>query len=91
MVGKVLDYEAKRIYNQGRKEGEEEAWIEGWIEGWKKGWEEGWREGWKMGKEQGQMETLIAMIRINRLTLQEAAKIAGVTEEVFRERAGDLL
>ena len=45
MVGKVLDYEAKRIYNQGRKEGEEEAWIEAWIEGWKKGWEEGWREG----------------------------------------------
>ena len=66
MVGKVLDYEAKRIYNQGRKEGKEEAW--------------------KMGKKQGQMETLIAMIRINRLTLQEAAKIAGVTEEVFRER-----
>ena len=66
MVGKVLDYEAKRIYKQGCKEGEE--------------------KGWKKGQKQGQMETLIAMIRINRLTLQEAAKIAGVTEEVFRER-----
>ena len=75
MVGKVLDYEAKRIYNQGRKKGEEK----------------GWKKGQKHGQKQGQMETLIAMIRINRLTLQEAAKIAGVTEEVFRERARDLL
>ena len=70
MVGKVLDYEAKRIYKQGCKEGEEK----------------GWKKGQKQGQKQGQMETLIAMIRINRLTLQEAAKIAGVTEEVFRER-----
>ena len=79
MVGKVLDYEAKRIYNQGRKKGEE------------KGWKKGQKHGQKQGQKQGQMETLIAMIRINRLTLQEAAKIAGVTEEVFRERARDLL
>ena len=70
MVGKVLDYEAKRIYNQGRKEGEEK----------------GWKKGQKHGQKQGQMETLLAMIRINRLTLQEAAEIVGVTEEVFRER-----
>ena len=74
MVGKVLDYEAKRIYNQGCKEGEE------------KGWKKGQKQGQKQGQKKGQMETLIAMIRINRLTLQEAAKIAGVTEEVFRER-----
>lgn len=78
MVGKVLDYEAKRIYNQGRKEGEEV------------GWRKGEKEGWKKGQKQGQMKTLMAMVQTNRLTLQEAAEMAGVTEKVFREQVRDL-
>ena len=79
MVGKVLDYEAKRIYKQGCKEGEE------------KGWKKGQKQGQKQGQKKGQMETLIAMIGINRLTVQEAAKMAGMTEKDFREQARNLL
>ncbi len=66
MVGKVLDYEAKRIYNQGRKEGEEEGW------------------------RKGQIKALIDLVRINRLTGLEAAKMVGMTEKDFREQAKEL-
>ena len=55
MVGQVLDYEAKRILNQG----------------------------WRKGQEEGMMDTLNEMVRKKRLSLQEAAEMAGMTEKEF--------
>ena len=45
MGGQVLDYEAKRILNQGRAEGREEGRVEGREEGRAEGREEGHVEG----------------------------------------------
>ena len=68
MGGKVLDYEAKRIYNAGRSEG----WNAGRSEGWNAGRSEGWNA--------GALNTCISLIQKGLLSLTEAAKQLSMSE-----------
>lgn len=58
MVGKVLDYEAKRIKNEGIEQGREL----------------GLSQGITQGITQGKLETLIGLVRDGLLSVEEAAK-----------------
>ena len=76
MGGKVLDYEAKRIYNAGRSEG----WNAGRSEGWNAGRSEGWNAGRSEGWNAGALNTCISLIQKGLLSLTEAAKQLSMSE-----------
>lgn len=78
MGGKVLDYEAKDIWNAGRSEGIQLGRSEGWNAGH--------NEGIQLGRSEGKLETYIALIKDSILSLGEAAKRLGMSEEELRER-----
>lgn len=74
MGGKVLEYEAKAIKNEGIREGLQE------------GLQEGLREGLQEGLQKGRMEMLFDLVRDNLLTIKDAASQAKLTEETFKEK-----
>ena len=78
MGGKVLDYAAKDIWNEGRSEG--------WNAGRSEGWNAGRSEGWNAGRSEGKMETYISLIKDSIVSLAEAAKRLGMSEEELRKR-----
>ena len=55
--------------------------------GMEKGMEKGRKEGRKEGREEGRWTTLAELVREGVLTLKEAAKKAGMSEENFRKLA----
>lgn len=67
MGGKVLEYEAKTIRNDGINEG------------WKAGIREGRREGVKVGR----LEQLLDLVKLNLLSVKDAAEQAQLSEEDF--------
>ena len=93
MGGKILEYEAKTILRRGIEEGRERGREEGRLEGR----EEGRQEGIAAGKEEGIFITLSDLVRKRMLTVADAAKQAGMSEEAFlaqvrrHERTGSLL
>ena len=70
MGGKVLEYEAKTIRNEGIKEG----------------LKEGIKEEMQEGLQKGRMEMLFDLVQNNLLTIREAASQVKLTEEAFREK-----
>ena len=80
MSGQVLDYEAKRILNEGRREGIEE--------GRREGMEEGHRAGMEEGRQEGIIETLAGLVKDGLLSIQDAARRAGIPESVFARKMG---
>ena len=68
MGGKILNYEAKDILNRGRQEGRQE----------------GLQEGLQEGMQQGRISLLYALVEEGVLSLADAAKRAGVSEQEFR-------
>ncbi len=85
MGGKILEYEEKTILRRGIEEGRE------------RGREEGRQEGIAAGKEEGIFITLSDLVRKRMLTVADAARQAGMSEEAFlaqvrrHERTGSLL
>ena len=61
MGGKVLEYEAKTILNQSRKEGFHDGLL------------------------QGELNTLVSLVKDGILTPSDAAKRLGMTEEDFQK------
>ena len=70
MGGRILDYEAKDILNQGKIEGKREGKIEGKRE----------------GRLEGRLEMLLSLVQDGILTIAEAARRADMTEAVFADR-----
>ena len=77
MGGKILEYEAKTILNEG--------WREGWIEGWKEGWIKGWRE----GLAKGQILAFKNLIKRG-FSMEDAMSIAEITKEQAEKAIADL-
>lgn len=82
MGGKILEYEAKTILRKGIEAGREEGRQEGRQEGRKEGRE----EGRKKGREEGILITLSDLVRKRMLTVSDAAKQAGLSEEAFLDQ-----
>ncbi len=82
MVGQILDYEAKRILNEGLKKGIKR--------GLKKGRQKGREEGHKEGLERGMLSTLAALVEDGILSFQDAAFRAGLSENEFRQKLAEL-
>ncbi len=70
MGGRVLEYEAKTIKNEG--------WLEGKVEGHKEGKIE--------GKMEGKIEVLFDLVENHVFTIKEAASYAGLTVEEFSNK-----
>ena len=70
MGGHILDYEAKRIKNEGLEEGLVKGRVEGRIE----------------GREEGIISTLISLVKDGILSIKDAAVRAGITEADFQEK-----
>ncbi len=93
MGGKILEYEAKIILRRGIEEGRERGREEGRQEGRK----EGRQEGIAAGKKEGILITLSDLVRKQMLTVADAAKQAGMSEEAFlaqmrrHEKTGSVL
>ena len=85
MGGKILEYEAKMILRRGIEEGRQE------------GRKEGRQEGIAAGKKEGILITLSDLVRKQILTVADAAKQAGMSEEAFlaqmrrHEKTGSVL
>ena len=82
MGGHILDYEAKRIKNEGLEEG----FVKGRVEGRVEGRAEGRAEGRIEGREEGIISTLISLVRDGILSIKDAAVRAGITEADFQEK-----
>ena len=70
MGGKILEYEAKTILRRGIEEGRQE----------------GRQEGIAVGKKEGILITLSDLVRKRMLTVADAAKQAGISEEAFLDQ-----
>ncbi len=70
MGGKILEYEAKTILRRGIEEGRER----------------GRQEGIAVGKKEGVLITLSDLVRKRMLTVADAAKQAGLSEEAFLDQ-----
>ncbi|MBR2288285.1 MAG: hypothetical protein IJ865_08560 [Clostridia bacterium] len=70
MGGHILDYEAKRIKNEGLEEGLVKGRVEGRLE----------------GREEGIISTLISLVKDGILSIKDAAVRAGITEADFQEK-----
>ena len=83
--------ELRRREEKGREEGIAKGRAEGLAEGEAKGLAEGKAKGLAEGREEGMAKgrwtTLAELVREGILTLQEAAKKAGMSEEHFRKLA----
>ena len=102
MGGKILEYEAKTILRRGIEEGRERGREEGRLEGREEGREEGRQagilegrqegilegrqEGIAAGKKEGILITLSDLVRKRMLTVADAAKQAGISEEAFLDQ-----
>ena len=60
-------------------------------EGWKKGRQEGHREGHREGRQEGAFNTLCCLVAKGLLKRKDAAKEAGMTEEMFEKRMQEFL
>ncbi len=78
MGGKILEYEAKTILRRGIEEGRER--------GRQEGIQEGRQEGIAVGKKEGILITLSDLVRKRMLTVADAAKQAGISEEAFLDQ-----
>ena len=70
MGGHILDYEAKRIKNEGLEEGLVKGRVEGRLE----------------GREEGIISTMVSLVRDGILSIKDAAVRAGITEADFQEK-----
>ena len=98
MGGKILEYEAKTILRRGIEEGRERGREEGRLEGREEGRQagiqecrqegilEGRQEGIAVGKKEGILITLSDLVRKRMLTVADAAKQAGISEEAFLDQ-----
>ncbi|MBR1443453.1 MAG: Rpn family recombination-promoting nuclease/putative transposase [Firmicutes bacterium] len=78
----VIEYAKK----QGREEGREEGIKEGREEGIKEGREEGIKEGREEGIKEGTLLILINLAKEGLITVEDAARKAGMSEDEFEDR-----
>ncbi len=71
---------------KGLSEGREQGLKEGRKEGRKEGKEEGLKEGIQKGEKEGAARVLITLVREGVLTLDDAAKRSGMSDEEFKRR-----
>ncbi|HJC31753.1 MAG TPA: hypothetical protein H9934_06445 [Candidatus Anaerobutyricum faecale] len=85
MGGKILEYEAKTILNEGKQQG----WIlgrkSGLAEGHNSGLAEGHRSGLAEGRIEGRTETYLELIRDGILNIADAAKRIPMKEGELRK------
>lgn len=85
MGGKILEYEAKTILNEGKQQG----WIlgrkSGLAEGHNSGLAEGHRSGLAEGRTEGRTETYLELIRDGILNIADAAKRIPMEEGELRK------
>ena len=77
MGGKILEYEARTILN------------EGWREGWREGWKEGWIKGWREGLAKGQILVFTNLIKRG-FSVEDAMSIAEITKEQAEKAIADM-
>ena len=77
----VLDRVEARGVEKGRLEGIEKGRLEGRIEGIEKGRREGIQE----GKLEGAVTTLASLVKDGILSIEDAAKRANMSVEVFKK------
>ena len=77
MGGKILEYEAKTILNEGKQQG--------WILGRKSGLAEGHNSGLAEGRTEGRTETYLELIRDWILNIADAAKRIPMEEGELRK------
>ena len=77
MGGKILEYEAKTILNEGKQQG--------WILGRKSGLAEGHNSGLAEGRTEGRTETYLELIRDGILNIADAAKRIPMEEGELRK------
>ena len=68
---------------EGRREGRREGMLEGRREGMLEGMLEGRREGMLEGRREGTLQTLATLVNLKKLSVQDAASTAGISEEDF--------
>ena len=97
MGGKILEYEAKTIMNEGRTEG----WRKGLAEGERKGLAEGERkglaegerkglaEGQRKGLAEGQILVFTNMIKRG-FSMEDAMSLAEITKEQAEKAIADM-
>ena len=76
MGGKILEYEAKTILNEGKQQG--------WVLGRKSGLAEGHNSGLAEGRTEGRTETYLELIRDGILNIADAAKRIPMEEGELR-------
>ena len=81
MGGQVLDYEAKRIRNEGMERGLERGMAEGLERGLERGMAEGLERGMAEGLERGEAIKLIEMVCKKMLKEKTVEEIADSLEE----------
>lgn len=86
MGGKVLEYEAKSIRNEGIQEGLQRGIQKGMQKGIQQGMQKGIQQGRGEGVQVGRLEMLFDLVRDNLLPVKDAAYKAGLSEEDFREK-----
>ena len=74
--GKILEYEAKDILNQGRREG--------LSQGRREGLSQGRREGLSQGRQEGELNMCIRLIRDGLLKIEDAARKLNMGEEELK-------
>ena len=84
MGGKILEYEAKTIYNQGHQAGVIEGHQAGVIEGHQAGVIEGHQAGVIEGEARGALKTLFTLVEDQLIPLDVAASRAQMTEDEFK-------
>ena len=77
MGGRILEYEAKRI----REEGLEQGLERGLEQGLERGLEQGLERGLEQGLEKGRHEILMELVYDGILTMEEAAERMGKNRE----------
>ena len=85
MGGKILEYEAKTILNEGKQQG----WVlgreSGLAEGHRSGLAEGRKTGLAEGRTEGRTKTYLELVRDGLLNITDAAKRIPMDEEAFRK------
>ena len=84
MGGKVLDYEAKTIYMDGKNDGIALGMAKGVAQGMAKGVAQGMEQGVAQGVAQGRASMVLDMIK-DRLEIGTIARIASMSVELVNE------
>jgi flagellar biosynthesis/type III secretory pathway protein FliH len=87
MGGKVLELYSEKLLRRGEARGEERGRKAGLAEGEARGKKAGLAEGEARGRTAGMLATLCSLVKKGLLSVADAAKELGVSEEAFKKMA----